>query len=174
MIIDELYHRAATTPSDIWEHVPTLRTLSKDIRVVEMGTRTAVSTAALLAGRPTSLVSYDLDRKPEVDRIEAAAAEMGVPYQFVQANVLDVEIEPCDLLFVDTLHTYDQLKAELARHGDKVATIALHDTVTFGVRGELPGTEGLLRACNEFFDDRWEMTWDAQNNNGFRVYTRVR
>lgn len=173
MLIDDLYHAASTTPSDIWEHVPTLRDLAAGKTVVEMGTRWATSTAGLLAGRPKSLTCYDLDRHENVGRIEEATREMGVPFAFHQTDVLWVSLEPCDLLFIDTKHTYDQLKAELARHGDKARMIALHDTVTFGVHGELEGTEGLLRACDEYFGAGWRMVRDDRNCNGLRVYERV-
>ena len=174
MLIDDLYDRARTTPSDIWEHLPTLRRLAERCdHVVEMGTRWAVSTTALVAGRPKRLTCYDLDRHEAVSKVEEAAREAGVDFRFVQADVLQVEIEPCDLLFIDTLHTYDQLRQELALHGSKAKAIALHDTFTFGVHGELPGTGGLLDACDEYFRDGWTLAEDHLNNNGLRIYRRI-
>ena len=56
-----------------------------------------------------------------------------------------VEIDPTDVLFIDTRHDYDQLAAELARHAEEVRrAIALHDTTAFGDRGETPGARGAL------------------------------
>ncbi len=175
MTIEELYTRAATTPGDIWEHVSVLRSLSaKCESVTEMGTRGAVSTAALLAGRPKRMIAYDIDRHQAVAEIESAAAVEGLDFRFVQADVLTVDIDPTDLLFIDTKHTYSQLIAELTRHGDKARKhIVLHDTVTFGTRGE-DGGDGLLPAIQQYFRPKhcWSLAIDQQFNNGLQVWLR--
>lgn len=176
MTIDHLYQRAARTPGDINEHVPTLFALAQQCpRVTEFGTRYGISTIAFAASRPRVLTCYDLERHPDVDGIEAAAKEAGVDFRFVQANVLHVDILPTDLLFVDTLHTGDQVEAELARHGDKASRfIAFHDTETFGEHGELPGSPGLNGAIRAYFEARpeWRLKAHYPNNNGLTVYER--
>jgi hypothetical protein len=44
-------------------------------------------------------------------------------------NVLEVEIEETELLFIDTYHYYAQLKKELKLHAGKISRyIAFHDT----------------------------------------------
>jgi hypothetical protein len=96
-------------------------------------------------------------------------------YRFRQADVLDVEPEPCDLLFIDTYHTADQLRQELARHaGGARRWIAMHDTKTFGERGE-DGGPGLLVAIRAFLRDRpeWGVVYRAEHNNGLLVLSRV-
>ena len=175
MTLDELYHRVVNTPGDIVEHVPTLSALAKGLdHVTEFGVRWGVSTIALLHGRPKRMVSYDIDRHPTVTEIENAAREAGIDFTFKLESSLTCDIEPTDLLFVDTLHTYAQLLAELNRHGEKVRKhIVLHDTATFGLYGE-DGGDGLLRAVDEYFSPRpeWKMAANFLNNNGLRVYTR--
>ncbi len=175
MTIDEMYARERLIASDIHEHLPTLRSLAVGCsHVTEFGVRFGVSTVALLAGRPDRMVSYDVERHPAVAGIEEAATAAGIDFKFVEANVLSVDIDETDLLFIDTLHTYDQLIAELNRHGDKVRKyIAMHDTVTFGTAGERGG-DGLMRAINEYFGPRneWVLEIHHTNNNGLTVYKR--
>jgi hypothetical protein len=174
--VDELYERAAWTPGDIWEHVPTLMRLGRMVdHITEFGTRWGVSTAAFLKAAPRRLVAYDIARQPQVDELEAAAEEAGIDFEFKLEDVLTAEIEATDLLFIDTLHTYDQLSAELCRHAGKVRTfLAFHDTVAFGEYGEVPGTIGLMPAIHEFFGDNpdWKLIDHWTNNNGFLLYMR--
>lgn len=169
------YQALLREPSDIVDHLPTLRALAQHCdRVVEMGTRTAVSTVALLAARPRSLVCYDIKKTTAVDGVLAL-----VPFEtamsFRLESTLDCTIEETDLLFIDTWHVYGQLKAELARHHSKVTRyIALHDTTTFGDRGETAGHRGLWPAVTEFLDahHEWELFVRYENNNGLTVLRR--
>lgn len=134
--------------ADFSEHVATLHHLAWQCdHVTEMGVRTGVSTAAILGAHPRRHVAYDVDRHPQV----AMLAEVAGPTELVfrQEDVLTVDIEPTDLLFIDTRHTYAQLAAELARHANKARRyIVLHDTTTFGRRGE-DGGPGLMPAVEE-------------------------
>lgn len=170
----ELFHLVSTTPSDISEHCTTLKELaSRCETVTEFGTRYGVSTIALLAGEPARMTSYDIARSESVTLIENAVEK--TDFRFVQADTLQIEIPNTDLLFIDTLHTYQQLKAELIRHASKVKrTIVLHDTVTFGTRGETGG-KGLRPALGEFLSQnlQWSVKADFQNNNGLMVLKRT-
>ena len=168
--IGGLYQLVSTTPSDICEHCTTLKELaSRCETVTEFGTRYGVSTIALLAGQPARMTSYDIERTAMVTTIENAVVH--TDFKFIPANTLQNEIEQTDILFIDTLHTYQQLKAELDRHGSKVNLyIVLHDTTIFGTRGEM-GSKGLRLAINEFLSDnpKWSVRADFQNNNGLMV-----
>ena len=54
-------------------------------------------------------------------------------------------------MFIDTLHDYEQLREELRLHAGKARRyVVLHDTTTFGERGETPGHRGLWPAVEEF------------------------
>jgi len=176
-LIEELYREAKRTPSDINEHVERLRQLGEECgRITEFGVRTGVSTTAWAAARPKKLVCYDLVRFGAIDRIEQAARAVGVEFVFHVQDVRRVSIEPTDLLFIDTLHVYDQLKAELALHADKARKyIVLHDTETFGQRGEMPKSVGLWPAVKEFLaaNPAWKLHERRTNNNGLTVLVRV-
>ena len=174
--IEELFRRAAEQPSDICGHVGRMRALAEQCRhVTEFGVRTGVSTAAWIAARPKILVCYDIQRCAEVDALEKAAVAAGVKFSFHKQDVLHATIDSTDLLFIDTLHTYDQLRQELARHADRARRyVVLHDTETFAETGEVPGTRGLWPAVAEFLADHseWTVLERWTHNNGLTVLTR--
>jgi glycosyltransferase involved in cell wall biosynthesis len=133
------YLQQCATPSDIQHHLPLLFSLAKG-NVVELGTRSGVSTAALLAGverHGGRVVSVDVDPA-------SAGVAAGHPlWTFVQASSTDLTTRqkaptPIDLLLIDTLHFYAHVAAEFAVWAGAVrpgGTICVHDTETFpGVR----------------------------------------
>lgn len=174
--LEVLYHQCVSQPSDINEHAPMLYRYGRLCRhITEFGTRAGVSTAGFLYARPDRLVAYDVCRYPQVDLLQDAASEAGIEFAFHQENVLETEIEPTDLLFVDTLHTYDQTRVELARHGNRANKyIILHDTETFAFRGEVPGSQGMWPAISEFLRENphWSLIECLANNNGVTVLSR--
>lgn len=186
--VDRHLARCIVAGGDTAEHLPTLRALAADEgrsivhapapQVVEFGVRGIVSTWALLAGRPLSLASVDIVAPPaaELAEVVRCADEIGTVFEFVHASTLELDPVDCDVLFIDTLHTYAQLKAELTRHAGGVREfIAMHDTETFGARGE-DGTEpGLRAAIDEFLTahPEWEIVHDVANCNGLVVLERV-
>ena len=125
IVFDQEFRIARDTPSDINEHMEVLKSLADEVKhVTEMGTRTGVSTRAFLASDVT-LRAYDLFLDERVVELFKLAAEEGKDVQYIQANVLDVEIDETDLLFIDTWHCYDQLIAELKLHAPKVKKLSL-------------------------------------------------
>jgi hypothetical protein len=170
----QLYHAARTRPSDINEHLPTLYELASRCRhVTEFGTRKGVSTTALLFAQPEKLVCYDVKQYPQVLRLQALAAP--TRFDFHKEDVLKAEIEETDLLFIDTWHVYEQLREELRRHADKVRRyIVLHDTTTYGERGQAPGSRGLWPAVEEFLArGTFRLKERRTNNNGLTVLEAV-
>jgi glycosyltransferase involved in cell wall biosynthesis/Tfp pilus assembly protein PilF len=172
--LSELYRLVCTTPSDINEHLPTLCSLAMECRhVTEMGTRMGVSTTAFLFAQPDKLVCYDHRKYPQVDQLQALAGR--TEFVFNLADVLKVAIEETDLLFIDTLHDYEQLQQELFLHGSKVRKyLVLHDTTTFGQRGETLGHRGLWPAVEEFLAlGSFRLKQRYENNHGLTILERV-
>jgi hypothetical protein len=173
--LEEQYLAAQQQPSDINEHLRTLFAYASSCRhVTEMGTRTGVSTLALLAAQPETLVCYDIAHNGQtVSNLSRLAGKTDLSFR--HADVLTIEIEPTDFLFIDTLHTFGQLEQELALHADKVSSfIGFHDTVTFGEMGEDRNRPGLRKAIENFLiaHPEWKVVHDAQNNNGFMVIAK--
>jgi hypothetical protein len=171
------YEWAVKNRSDINENVHVLYNLAKECEtVVEMGVRTGVSTRAFL-NTNVKLISFDIVLNPKVQELFNVAKKHGKDVQYIKEDVLSIEINEVDLLFIDTLHTYEQLKSELKLHGNKAKKyLAFHDTYTFGLVGE-DGRDrkGLLTAVLEFMSDNphWKIRTHKTNNNGMTVLERV-
>ncbi len=194
--LEQAYALVCATPSDIHQHLPALRWLATDTvdhdnlnsagqwrvygsftQIVEFGVRSVVSTWAMLAARPQSMLSVDIERHGNVDVCEAVCRDAGQPWEFRKVSTLDLPPVRCAMLFIDTLHTYAQLRAELERHaGGVTRCIALHDTETFGERGMDEKAPGLKAALNEFLAGTkgrpWEIAAHFTHNNGLTVLRR--
>ncbi len=175
-MIQAHYDAAVRTTSDINEHLPTLLNLANECdHVTEFGVRWGASTCAFMMST-ARLVSYDIVQHPAALRLFEVAFEEGRQAEFIKADTLKLGvIAETDLLFIDTLHTYGQLLRELFTfHGSVRKYIVLHDTVTFGERGE-DGGAGLLQAVLEFLTTfpHWKIKEHYQNNNGLMVLERA-
>lgn len=134
------YYQHLGTPSDIRHHLPLLHSLARGL-VVELGTRTGVSTAALLAGverRGGQFVSVDVDDCSHLFRGHPQWAFLQGSSIEPQTAAMVAELGRIDVLLIDTLHDYAHvlrefdLWAPLVRPGGH---ILVHDPVTFpGVR----------------------------------------
>lgn len=177
MTLEEKYNILCSTPSDINEHLPTLYKYASQVdHITEFGVRNIVSTYALLMGQPSKMISYDINNchwLPVKKMVEGVT-----DFEFRIGNTLEIEIEPTHLLFIDTLHNYNQLKKELELHADKVQKyIILHDTETFKRIGEsYSGTLelGLWPAVLEFLEknNTWFIKEQFKNNNGLTILER--
>ena len=178
VLLLKAYQAAARTPSDINEHVSKLRLMAEQCRhVTEFGVRYGVSTIALLAGsidgKLRLLVSYDVAKTAEVDRIMGISGGL---WTFINGSSTSGPIDTTDMLFIDTLHTREQLAKELTLQARKVRRwIVLHDTELFGEYGE-GSPEGLLPAIRDFLADnpKWFVSEHYKNNNGLTVLSRNR
>lgn len=171
--IHELYLHNARRPHDINELLPILLGLAVNCKtVVELGFRSGRSTSAFLAAG-SSVTSYDI--LPCAKEVAVVKGLAGDRFTFHQGNSLKVDIPYCDMLFIDSYHTGTQLLAELKRHQDQVGKmIAMHDTKTFGEKGE-DGKRGLVWAIQEFYKttDEWKGKLHLPHNNGLSVLERV-
>jgi hypothetical protein len=160
---------AIETPSDINEHLVALYSLAGRCHsVVELGVRYALSSTALIAARPDSLKSYDIELSPEALRIFKDGEKDGVNCQLIQSSSFDVTLyDGIDMLFIDTDHTYDCLSRELALHGNKPSKyLIFHDTVSYASQ--------LLPAINQFLNSNshWQVLKHFEHNNGLLVLSR--
>lgn len=175
-LLQAQYVAAISTPGDINEHLQALFDLADECEhVTEFGVRWGSSTTAFLASRAW-LVSYDIAPHPAALHLFEIARETGKQAKFIEANTLTLDvIAGTDLLFIDTLHTYAQLRHELFTfHNSVLKYIALHDTVTFGQTGE-DGGPGLILAVWEFLTTfpEWRIKAHYTNNNGLTVLERA-
>lgn len=173
------YEIQCNTESDINQHLPTLYETAQGCdHITEMGVRTGVSTRAFLYANPKKYIAYDLHIDPTVNILFDYCKSIGKDYHYIESDVLKIEIEETDLLFIDTYHCYDQLSKELNLHSGKVKKyIIFHDTYTFGRKGEnvsIPGFNGLkgiMYAIEEFLqqNSNWKIVHNVDYNNGLII-----
>ena len=175
--MSEAFDILTRTATDINEHLPMLYYLAQQCdHVTEFGVRTGASTLAFLhglQGRPATLRSYDINDQYGVQ--DSLTRWTRVEWTFSICSTLSItRIEPTDLLFVDTLHNYDQVRQELALHGDAARRwIVFHDTETFGTIGD-DGGRGINQAITEWLEAKpeWRIVYRTHRNNGLTVIER--
>ncbi len=185
----EQYAKRIDSGGDIGEHIETLYKYACECEsIVEMGTREGCSIYAFAGAKPKKLINIDVAHFGGADQLKSWCAQEGVDYEFWHASTLEVEIPQVDLLFIDTEHSYLQLRAELAMHGNVPKKyIILHDTTTFGYTDSesygdgglryMEGEEekhGLVPAMNEFLEKNphWSIHEVFENNNGLTILKR--
>lgn len=175
-----LYELAAKRKSDINEHVPTLRRLAVNCEhVVEFGTRDAVSTTALAASGARHVLSVDVSPTESANHLMRVAPNV----KQIIHDTLTLDRVDCDGLFIDTLHTSDQVFGELSRHSPGVRKwLALHDTeAPWGYsddrRSDQPDGGGVRAGITRWKATeegrRWNLTHDYRNNHGLAVFQRA-
>lgn len=190
--LEAIYRAACARPSDINQHLPVLRDYaSRCEHVTEFGLRWASgSTVAFLAAQPAELISWDIDPKAVTGHNVGALVQVAGRTKFQPrcGDSLKVTIEETDLLFIDSLHTWRQLRAELLRHAQThpggtpdsaeprkprvKKWIAFHDTITYGFAGEDKSQPGLRAAIHDFQKNNfplWRVVHDSHENNGLTI-----
>jgi len=191
--LEEIINKLSNTPSDINEHFPAIIKYGSECdHITEMGVRGICSTWAWLGCKPKDgLHSYDLHDPSQwggdLQSVKDTAEAYKIKFNFTEVDVTKIEIEPTDLLFIDTWHCYDQLKLELSIHAHKVKKyLCFHDTTTFAHKNEALTShhnwednttqgKGLWDAVTEFLDENqevWELVERFENNNGFTIIKR--
>lgn len=173
MLKTNMFEELCKTPSDINEHLPTLRDLAKECdSVTEMGVRYIVSTWALLEGLKdgAKLTAIDIRHPREyggnLPAFQMACDKKHINFKFVHGDTLMLTIEKTDLLFIDTLHENAQLLKELGLHAENVNKyIVLHDTTS--CRSELwPVVQWFVG------QGKWKIKKEYTNNNGLTILER--
>lgn len=143
-VIAREYTKRCKTPSDIFEHLPTLRAYAaKCESVLEMGVRGCVSSWAFALGllengkAQKKLLLNDID-VCDTTALEQAVCKTPLQIRTIWMNNLKVTLEEdVDLTFIDTWHVYGQLKRELALYAPRTRKyILMHDTTVDEWQGE--------------------------------------
>ena len=197
---DEYMNEKVLEKGDISDHLQTIKKYAEKCdHITELGVRWVVSTWALLAGKPKKLNSFDvihyIYHGVPANVIDDVAERQGTEFNFYNENVLTTDkIEQTDLLFIDTLHSYKQLKMELALHGNKSRKfIIITNTATYGSLNEGPVSNdnltrealhfysklqeknGLMPAISEWLTENreWRIKEAFNNNNGLCILERI-
>jgi len=145
-LITNKFMSLCNSPSDINEHLPTLRRYAAVCpHITECGVRSVVSSYAFAQGLldipdmpyDNKIVQVDLCFDEKIPIFAEDCKTNGINTVFYEQSDLTCPIEPTDLLFIDTWHVYGHLKRELARwHPFVRKYIILHDTTVDEFEGE--------------------------------------
>jgi len=178
--IEVEYARVCAEPGDINEHLPTIRGLVEAVgptcRVVELGSRNGVTTTALMAGGPASILCVDTSPGPGATKLQKYQRKYfpRMRYEVRQGHTEKAEPEDCDVLVVDSdPHTLDHVTDELERHAGRCRRfIVFHDTQIYGEHyGNQPGIMPAIRKWLAAHPE-WTMIRRDKNNNGLSVISR--
>lgn len=175
-IFNNEYQRAVEADTDIKDHIPTLHRYAYDCKsVLELGVRTGVSTRAFLNANLEHLTSIDLEEEYFVRDLFNVADIVHRDYRYIIADTRTYEVDRrYDMVFIDTDHRYEQLKAELGKYHKFIDKyIIMHDTFKDGIKQE-EDDKGLLRAIFEFLieNPEWQIKEHSTESNGLIVLKR--
>jgi predicted O-methyltransferase YrrM len=185
--IEKKYHVKKAEPSDIYMHMETLYKYAKKCEnVAEFGVRNVVSSYAFANSHPKKLLCLDINDNEYVEMFKKECEAENINMEFVVKSSLDYEFEEeYDLLFIDTLHSFDQLSKELEKHHSKIKKyIIFHDTIFWGNKNEDPVTGedtgergeniGLVPAIRNFLKKHkeWKEVCTYTYNNGLTIIRR--
>lgn len=164
MSLETEYQRVCATPSDIQHHLPRFVQMVEDLdarHVIELGTRTGVSTLAWLYGLARTgghLTSVDIDAAPQIGSYEH--------WTFIQGDDCDpavfTRLEPAEIVFIDTSHLYDHTIRELHLYRHLVkpgGRLVLHDTRLERPEGAPPRPRFPVRVAIEEFCLEERLKW---------------
>ena len=194
-MLNKKFNLLCLSPSDINEHLAAIKDFASDCEtIIELGVRIPISTFALMMGKPKTLTSVDILHPDhfgggsELELAYECAKQEGVDFSFILNDSISYEFDQCDLLFIDTWHTYRQLISELITHQSRVKKyIMMHDTTTYASDDEAnwavspePNFDGdvklgLWPAIEDFLEHfpEWEIHTRYTHNNGLTVLKRI-
>jgi predicted O-methyltransferase YrrM len=162
--------RCELTPTEINEHLVTLRMLAREVdskHILELGVASGQSTLAFLhAAKDTGgrVTSIDIEDCP-IAETRVNNDGLSALWRFIRGDDMTVPWdEPIDTLFIDTSHAYYHTYAELEKYEPFVndgGVIILHDIDSF---------PGVQTAISEYTRDRPDLRpYSFHNNNGLGV-----
>jgi len=172
----DLYTAALQESSDISEHLNILYRMASCVDNVTSITAdgAATSTAAFVYAMPKHCVIYCKLQTPQIIRLQCASKIAGLDYIYEQYRSA-IEIDPTDLLFIDTIKTEEIITRELNEYAGHVRKyLIFHDTETFGCVGELPGSLGIWPAIARFVrqNPEWQLFKHYSHCHGLTILER--
>ena len=136
--------------------------------ITEFGPFQGCSTAAWISLRPKKFVTVDRGVSLDIPVFQQAAEEVGVSFKFVIGNDIEIDIEPCELLFIDTMHTEDHTFNELLRHADKISKYLVFHDVN-------PNRFNTLKGINKWWvnHSEWQLKYQDFEDCGFMVLEKL-
>ena len=174
LLIEEIYQsfKNRTRPNIRWKMVGDMyrrmdyiqQTFQGVETITEFGPFQGCSTAAWLMLKPKTFITIDAGVALDVELYKKAAAEIKVDFKFIVSNDLETTINPCELLFIDTMHTEEHTYNELRLHADKVSKYLVFHDVAEPRFGTYAGIRKWWKDCPE-----WHIKYHDNDDCGFLV-----
>jgi hypothetical protein len=184
--LDTVYDWVVARPRDLEKHAAKIRETAGKVKHVTAVVKRCEWDAFLLAGRPDHLVTYTTERTGlhddlmgVVNRTETSprAPRRLKTYTVhqLQDSLLIPDIEPTDLLVIDSVHHADRLYAELQKFAGRVNRfILLRGTQAFGEVAEGNQGPGLWHALRRFCREwpEWSVVYHTPDQYGLTLLSR--
>jgi hypothetical protein len=175
--LDDLYKEACNKVSDCFKHCPLVCEIaSKCQHITGLGLNSQPLIISMLASQPTTLIGYD-DIADKVDYfrnlLDPISGKTSVKLR--EGHSLNIQIEPTDLLVMDTYHSSPQLRKELEKHAGNVKRYLIFmSTYAYAVRGEDGSFPGIADVIVDFVRENpvWEIIHQVNTNNGITILER--
>lgn len=176
--VDAIFEQLTAKPRDLDKHMRRLRALANECpRIAEFSHRRE-SLVALLAGlnKGGSFESHNTEAQDKVAVNVLGIMSDGFEDIWVDGRTSDQvpSIKPCDLLFIDSVHTAARLSDEFMKFVPQVSRyIALHDTMLHGNKGE-DGGPGLMGPIRDLCENHgWFIAHHTHEQHGFTVLGKL-
>lgn len=137
----------------------------------ELGVNQGATLAVAVLENIKTIRAYDIALKPynfAKDLFNTYANDHNIDLKVFETDTLKCNIDPVDVLYIDTRHLYNHLKQELQLHGDKAMKyIIFHDTFA---QSELK--KAILEFVNQHSD--WSVITDCKVSVGFMTIKKYR
>jgi len=134
----------------------------------ELGVNQGATLAAAVLHGAKTVMGYDISLVnywPAAPLFSKYVGHSGTELGVFAANSLEISLDPVDVLYIDTVHNFKQLSAELNLHSNKVNRyIICHDTNS---------SMGLRQAIKQFLTlSKWRKVNDCREGTGFTTLAR--
>jgi hypothetical protein len=176
---DEGFEWCKNTPRDLNEHLDTIAKYAGKVDRVTAITKRRETVIGLMAGKPKNIHVYDTEQDELYERVHEWAAAEDVIEKLSVTAIQDfnlARIEPTDLLFIDTIHSAEQLSSELQRFAPNVSRfLIIRGTGNFAEISEDRRQPGLLVALRDFMkaNPEWSVIEHRMNQYGMTVLSRA-
>lgn len=167
--LQQAYDWCRSTPNDIHQHMHILRKYARNCdHITEFGTRHFISYYGLAAGLPKKIVTYDIEHSGFYDIAKQISNQNNIELDYKIADTKTAVIDSTDLIFFDTLNTYEQLKIEIQQHANKSRKYLIFHGVTD------VSNSTAWKAIQEFLNSNthWQINETFTNGNGLTVLER--
>ncbi len=184
---DEIYDWCRAIPRDLEQHLPKLRELASKCEHVTEISKRRESTVAFVAAGVTTINSFN--QEPDLlhrtlhevvaRNTRDRSGKLGPGTHMIKtaffSDSLQLQIEPTDLLYIDSIHHAERLRAELNKYAALVRRfIILRGTGAFGINSEGGVGNGLFEAIKWYVMDHpeWFICYHTQVEYGLTVLSK--